>query len=85
MTWGKISNGWIWMDYVVLDAVSGTPAETVMGTVNVSSYLRVRSQAGTSYTIVGYLYPKNRVEIFEKKTVGSSVMLATVVNTAMAM
>ena len=73
MTWGKISSGWICMDYVVLDAVSGTTTESVMGTVNVSSYLRVRSQAGTSYTIVGYLYPKNRVEILEKKTVGNTV------------
>ena len=72
MTWGKISNGWICMDYVVLDATSSAPSASVMGTVNVSSLLRVRSQAGTSYTIVGFLNPKQRVEILEQKTVGSS-------------
>ncbi len=73
MTWGKIASGWICMDYVVLDEVPEAPAETVKGTVNVSSFLRVRSQAGTNYTIVGYLYPKDRVEILEKKTVNGAV------------
>ena len=73
MTWGKISAGWICMDYVVLDAASDKPAQTVKGTVNVSSFLRIRSQAGTNYTIVGYLYPKDRVEILERKTVGNTV------------
>jgi len=73
MTWGKIAAGWICMDYVVLEETPDAPAVTVKGTVNVSSFLRVRSQAGTNYTIVGYLYPNDRVEILEQKTVGGAV------------
>ncbi len=43
------------------------------GTVRVNDCLRVRSGAGTSYSITGYLYPNARVTITEKQTVGNSV------------
>ena len=75
-TWGKISDGWISMDYVKLDGSSdsvqsGTAAQT--GTVKVSGNLRIRSGPGTSYAICGYLYNGNTVQITETKTVGATV------------
>ena len=75
MTWGKISKGWISLDYVVLDANSSgnTTAQKVTGTVKVNDFLRIRSGPGTSYAIAGYLSPDTKVEITEQKTVGSTV------------
>ncbi len=75
--WGKISSGWISMDYVVLDkqntpndgGSSTQPSPVLTGTVNVQEFLRVRSGPGTSYSLTGYLKPKDRVEISERKTV----------------
>lgn len=86
MVWGKVENGWISMDYVKLDAPAEKPEtqppatkpETQSptrweGVINVSDSLRIRSGAGTSYSIAGYYYPKDKVVITEKKTVGSTV------------
>lgn len=67
MTWGKISNGWISLDYVVLDS-TGSGSSTVTKTVT-ADCLRIRSGAGTNYSIVGYLYEGAKVEILETKTV----------------
>ena len=72
MTWGKIANGWISMDYVVLDAASTTPTEKTTGTVKVNDFLRVRSGPGTSYAIAAYLKKGDKVEITERKTVGGT-------------
>ena len=73
--WGKTSKGWICLDYVTITGTSGgsTATTSEMGTVNVNEFLRIRSGAGTSYSIAGYLKPKDRVEILEKKTVGGTV------------
>ena len=79
-TWGRISKGWISMDYVVLDSDTGNSGSTssdkteskpatVTKTVKVSDLLRIRSGAGTSYKIVGVLYNGAKVEILETKTV----------------
>ena len=73
MTWGKISNGWISMNYVVLDKAEtnttpGTPA-TQTGTVKVSDYLRIRTGPSTSYAISGYLKNNEKVTILETKVV----------------
>ena len=77
--WGRISKGWISLDYVKMDAASdngGSNAgsgNTVIATgeiVNTSS-LRIRSGAGTGYGIVGSLKRGDKVEIYEIKTVGS--------------
>lgn len=79
--WGKISNGWISMDYIKLDnAQSGnggtsgntgtTAPQSVTRTVNVSCLI-IRSGAGTSNSIVGYLYRGAKVTVTEQKTVGS--------------
>ena len=38
----------------------------VTGTVNVQDWLRVRSGPGTSYSVVTYLGPKQKVEILEQ-------------------
>lgn len=67
MTWGRISSGWISLDYVVLDS-DGSGSTTVTKTVT-ADCLRIRSGAGTSYSIVGYLYEGAKVEILETKTV----------------
>lgn len=83
MTWGKVSKGWVSMDYIDLDPTgdnSGTtssgnsePApQTVTGTVNVSSQLRIRAGAGTSYAVTGYLYNQEKVTVTEQKTVNGT-------------
>lgn len=73
MTWGKIDKGWISLDYVELDKTdSDTTAQTWTGTVKVNDFLRVRTGAGTSYAIAGYLSPNEKVTITERKTVGST-------------
>ena len=72
--WGKISNGWISMDYVVLDkqqssgSDNSTPTapEKVVKTI-IADCLRIRSDAGTNNTVVGYLYYGAKVEILETK------------------
>ena len=79
-TWGKISKGWISMDYIVLNTSggsnsgsnSGTAQQTVTGTVQVNDFLRIRSGPSTSYAIAGYLSPNETVEILEQKTVGGT-------------
>ena len=80
LEWGKIPQGWICLKYVQLNSNGGssnttpapeqTPANTVTGTVNVQDWLRVRTGPGTSYAIAGYLKPKEKVTITDRKTVG---------------
>lgn len=90
--WGRISQGWISMDYVKLDSTdnsdtgntggsdntgndgntgSTAPAGTTGTIVNCSQWVRIRSGAGTGYSIAGYYYPGDKVTITEQKTVGS--------------
>ena len=72
--WGKISNGWISMDYVQLTNASDTNTQKVGGTVSAGgSRLRVRTGPGTSYAIAGYVNDGSRVEILEQKTAGGMV------------
>ena len=77
--WGKISNGWVCMDYIRVNNGNSTPSSgsnTGTGanaTITAGGKLRIRSGPGTSYTIVGYIADKTRVEIMEKQTVGSTV------------
>ena len=73
MTWGRIADGWISMDYIVLDKTDSAATQTVTGKVKVNDYLRVRSGPSTSYAIAGYLSNNAKVEILEQKTVGSTV------------
>lgn len=68
--WGKIAdNKWISMDYVIIQGDSTSesePQQTVTKTI-VADCLRIRSGAGTNYSIVGYLYQNNTVTIYETK------------------
>ena len=76
-TWGKTDKGWVSMEYIVLDQTSSgsqsAPVQKVTGTVTAKQPLRIRSGAGTSYSIVGYLKSNARVEILEQKTVNGMV------------
>lgn len=79
-TWGKTDKGWVSMEYIVLDenkndngGTSDTTAQSVIGTVTSKQSLRIRSGAGTSYSIVGYLISNTKVEILEQKTVNGAV------------
>jgi len=72
--WGKISKGWISMDYVRLDSETGAATEKIGGTVSAGgTSLRIRTGPSTSYAIAGYLADGSRVEILERKTVGGTV------------
>lgn len=80
--WGKFTDGWICLKYTNYDSVvkddttqpepepekPGEP-QKVTGIVQVDSTLRIRSGAGTSYPITGYLSSGTEVEILERKTV----------------
>ena len=73
MVWGRISNGWICMDYVAVSSET-TTTKPVTGTVSTGgTTLRVRSGAGSSYTITDYLQDGSRVEILERKSVNGVV------------
>ena len=81
--WGRISVGWISLDYVKLDSDNSTDTGGNTGTTtpaptgktgiiaNCSEWVRIRSGAGTSYAIAGYYYPGDKVTVTEEKTVGS--------------
>ncbi len=82
LEWGKISKGWICLNYVQLNSTGGstatptpepeqTPATAVTGYANVQDWLRVRTGPGTSYAVAGYLKPKEKVTITDRKIVGS--------------
>ena len=80
LEWGKISKGWICLNYVQLNSNGGgsgttptpeqTPSSTVTGYANVQDWLRVRTGPGTSYAVAGYLKPREKVTITDRKTVG---------------
>ncbi|MBQ4642447.1 MAG: SH3 domain-containing protein [Oscillospiraceae bacterium] len=60
-------------DESVPDSTTPDKNEPLTGTVKVNDLLRVRSGAGTTYSIVGYLKPNAKVTVTEQKTVGSTV------------
>lgn len=82
ITWGKTVKGWVCMDYVKLEGTtSGGDTDnsgdtgstgTITGKVASSAELRIRSGAGTTYGIVGFLKPGETVSITEKKTVNGT-------------
>lgn len=86
LKWGKVSRGWICMDYVTEDdgttqlppEEDGTDAEEkepvmATGTVVNCSALRVRSGPGTKYSHVDSLPSGTVVEIYETTTVNGTV------------
>ena len=73
MVWGRISSGWICMDYVTVTSET-TTTKTLTGTISTGgSSLRVRSGAGSSYSITDYLQDGSRVEILERKSVNGVI------------
>jgi len=73
MKWGRIAEGWISMDYVILDktpnaTTPSTPSTQKVTKTIIADCLRVRRDAGTENTIVGYLYYGSKVEVLETKT-----------------
>lgn len=64
--WGKISQGWVSLDYIILDkdASSGDTTQKVTKTI-IADCLRVRRGPGLENAIVGYLYYGAKVEILE--------------------
>lgn len=81
--WGRVSKGWISLDYVKLDGSSSSgstnaqpsspeTSQTTTGTVTLTSgRLNVRSGAGTNNKIVGYLNNGTKVTILETTMVGN--------------
>ena len=68
--WGNIGDGWVCMDYVVLDQQKEeSSAETKTVTADC---LRVRKSPSTSAEIVGYYYEGAKVQILETKDVGGT-------------
>lgn len=71
--WGKISSGWVSMDYIVLTtsgSTDNTRPQSVTKTIT-ADCLRIRSGAGTSNAIVGYLYYGTKVQILETTTISN--------------
>lgn len=76
VTWGKVSGGWISMDYITLDEEFESemdPGATAgkTGTVTCAK-LNVRSGAGVNFGIVGSYYKGDTVTVTEQKTVGTT-------------
>ena len=62
--WGKISTGWVCLDYVKMDKpTAGAPALTT------GSDLNIRKGAGTSYSVVGKYDKGVVIKVLETKTV----------------
>ena len=74
MVWGRISRGWISMNYIVTDTPENNEvpptepdrieAASVEGKV-IADALRIRSGPGTSNPIVGFYYENDRILVFE--------------------
>lgn len=73
LTWGRISNGWICMDYVTVTSETTTTKPLTGTVVTGGTTLRVRSGPGSSYSITDYLQDGTRVEILERKKVNGVV------------
>ena len=71
--WGRMTNGWICMDYVSLSSDSqsgsGSTDTQISGTVS-GSNVNVRSGAGTGYSIVGRKNSGDAITVYERKTSG---------------
>ena len=71
--WGRMTNGWICMDYVSLSSDSqsgsGSTDTQISGTVS-GSNVNVRSGAGMGYSIVGRKNSGDVITVYERKTSG---------------
>ena len=72
LTWGRIREGWICMDYVELDEQEAPIATgTVISANGKIDWLNVRADAGSGYPQVGRLEIGEKVELLEIKQVGT--------------
>ena len=68
ITWGKTAEGWVSMEYIVLDKTEETAPVT--GKINCgTAQLRIRTEPGAE-TVAGYLVTGDKVTVLEQKTVG---------------
>ena len=77
--WGKISTGWVSMDYIVLNTSGSAQPQATTKTIT-ADCLRVRKDAGTSNSIVGYLYYGAKVQILETKTISNGEVWGRISN-----
>ena len=71
MKWGYIGDGWISMDYVILDGqqeAQSSDAKTIT-----ADCLRVRQTPSTSAQIVGYYYQNAKVQILQTQDVDGTI------------
>lgn len=76
--WGKVSNGWIDLAYVVLESSAPEtdveePEQTVWTGKVIADELLIRSGPGTNYDVKGYLVEGTTVTITERQTNGTMV------------
>ncbi len=82
MLWGKISQGWISMSYVVLDTTNEDQTQpdpgdnsdqsgAVTGYIKAIGGLNIRSGPGTNYGIVGAYSNGDKVTVTQQQAVGS--------------
>ena len=70
MTWGRIDQGWVSLNYVTITS-SGSTGKGVMGTIARCYYaVNVRSAPGVGNALVGTIMVGSRVEIYEQKAYG---------------
>ena len=67
--WGKISSGWVCMDYIVLDGQNDNNGNVKTVT---AECLNVRKSASSTAKIVGYYYKGAKVTILETKKVSGT-------------
>lgn len=67
--WGRISDGWISLNYVYQDGTKGT--NTAKGIIT-GSGLNIRSGPGTTYESVGTYSKGDRVNVLEQFTIGGT-------------
>ena len=80
MKWGKIAEGWISMDYVILDKQESTGTATTKTVTITADLLRVRRGPGTENEIVGYLYYGTKVEVLETATASNGGQWGRIAN-----
>ena len=68
--WGRISSGWICMDYVVLDQSSDDSDSYKEGTVT-GNNVNIRTGPGTQYNAVDRYSSGTKVKVYEQQTTGS--------------
>ncbi len=68
--WGRFSDGWVALEYTDYNGTEIKNDEVIAtGTVKCNTSVNLRSGAGTSYTVCGYVTNGTKVNIYEEKTV----------------